>query len=69
LFNISVLLDVQANLPETSPLFFFYAQMALVSTFFQMFIVLGMYNFRGNFSLQRHVLQKIQSLEKVWDVM
>ena len=43
LFNISVLLDVQAYLPETSP--FFSAQMALVSTFFQMFIVLGMYNF------------------------
>jgi hypothetical protein len=45
LFNISGLLDVQANLPETSP--FLSAQMALVSTFFQMFIVLGlgMYNF------------------------
>jgi hypothetical protein len=35
--------DVQANLPETSP--FLPAQMALVSTFFQMFILLGMYNF------------------------
>ena len=35
---------VQANLPETSP--FLSAQMALVSTFFQMFIVLGMYKFR-----------------------
>ena len=34
---------VQANLPETSP--FLSAQMALVSTFFQMFIVLGMYNY------------------------
>ena len=34
---------VQANLPETSP--FLFAQMALVSTFFQMLIVLGMYNF------------------------
>ena len=43
MFNISVLLDVQANLPETSP--YLSAQMALVSTFFQMFIVLGMYNF------------------------
>ena len=31
------------NPPETSP--FFSAQMALVSTFFQMFIVLGTYNF------------------------
>jgi hypothetical protein len=43
LFDISILLDVQANLPETSP--FLFAQMALVSTFIQMFIVLGMYNF------------------------
>ena len=43
LICISVLLDVHANLPETSP--FLSAQMALVSTFFQMFIVLGMYNF------------------------
>ena len=43
MFNNSVLLDVQANLPETSP--FLPAQMALVSTFFQMIIVLGMYNF------------------------
>ena len=43
MFNISVLLDVQANLPETSP--FFSAQMALVSTFFQIFIVLAIYNF------------------------
>ena len=43
MFNISVLLVVQANLPDTSP--FLSAQMALVSTFFQMFIVLGMYNF------------------------
>ena len=32
-------------LPETSP--FLSAQIALVSTFFQMFIVLGMYNFGG----------------------
>ena len=41
MFKISVLLDVQANLPAH----FLSAQMALVSTFFQMFIVLGMYNF------------------------
>ena len=46
MFNITVLLDVQANLPETSP--FLSAQMTLVSTFFQMFIVLGMYNFEEN---------------------
>ena len=44
LFSIQVLLDVKANLPETCP--FLSAQMALVSTFFQMFIVLEMYNFR-----------------------
>ena len=37
------ILDVQANLPETST--FLSAQMALVSTFFQTFIVLGIYNF------------------------
>ena len=47
MFNISVLLDVstavQANLPETSP--FLSAQMVLVSPIFQMFIVLGIYNF------------------------
>jgi hypothetical protein len=46
LFNISVLLDVQVNLPETSP--FFFAQMALVITFFQTFILLGMYNFENS---------------------
>ena len=34
---------VQANFAETSS--FLSTQMALVSTFFQMFIVLGMYNF------------------------
>ena len=44
MFNITVLLDVQANLPETSP-YFVCPKMALVSSFFQMFIVLGMYNF------------------------
>ena len=43
LLDISVLLDVQANLPETSP--FLSAQMTLVGSFFQMFIALGMYNF------------------------
>ena len=46
----SVLLDVQANLPETSP--FLSAQMASVSTFFQLFVVLGMYNFDNRPSLQ-----------------
>ena len=33
----------KANLSETSP--FLSAQMALLSTFFQVYIVLGMYNF------------------------
>ena len=41
LFNISVLLDVICQ----KPAHFLSAQMALVSTFFQMFIVLGVYNF------------------------
>jgi hypothetical protein len=43
LFNISVLLDVQANLPETSP--FFVCPNGFGEHLFQMFIVLGMYNF------------------------
>ena len=33
-----------------NPAHFLYAQMALVGTFFQMFIVLGMYNFDVGFS-------------------
>ena len=37
-------MDVVANLPETIP--FLSAQMALPSSFFQVFIVLGMYNFK-----------------------
>ena len=37
-----VFLDVQANLPETSP---FSAQIAVLSRFFQFLIVLGMFNF------------------------
>ena len=41
LCNISVLLDVRANLSETSP--FLSAQMVLKSTFFQMFVELGIY--------------------------
>ena len=43
LFNISFLLDVQANLPETSP--FLSAEVALMSTIFEVIIVLWMYNF------------------------
>ena len=60
MFNISVLLDGLANLPETNP--FFSAQMALVSTFFQMFIVLGMYNF--GFDLISLFLPKIPTIKK-----
>jgi hypothetical protein len=40
------LLEIQAILPETSP--FLSAQMAVLSSFFQVFIVLGMYNFAWN---------------------
>ena len=41
--DLRFLLEIQAILPETSP--FLSAQMAVLSSFFQMFIVLGMYNF------------------------
>ena len=46
LFQISgfyFLLEIQAILPETTP--FLSVQMAVLSSFFQMLIVLGMYNF------------------------
>ena len=42
-FRSQVFLNIQAILPETCP--FLSAQMALLSSFFQMFIALGMYNF------------------------
>ena len=45
LCNISVLLDVQVNLPETSP-FFVYPN-GFGEHFFQMFIVFGTYNFES----------------------
>ena len=41
--DLRFLLEIQAILPETS--LFLSAQMAVLSSFFQMFIVLGMYNF------------------------
>ena len=41
--DLRLLLEIQAILPETSP--FLSAQMAVLSNFFQMFIVLGVYNF------------------------
>ena len=41
--NCFFLLCVQADLPKTS--LFFSAQIAVLSSFIQMFIVLGMYNF------------------------
>ena len=37
---------LKAILPETSP--FLFAQMAVLNSFFKMFIVLGMYNFGEN---------------------
>ena len=49
MFNISVLLDVQANLPETS--LFFVGPNGFSEHLFQMFIVLGMYNFGFGFIL------------------
>ena len=56
LFQISgfYLKYIQAILPETSP--FLSAQMAVLSIFFQMFIVLGMYNFGRN----------VASLKALW---
>jgi hypothetical protein len=44
--NLRFFLEIQAILPETSP--FLSAQMAVLSSFFQIFIVLGMYNFARN---------------------
>ena len=41
--DLRFLLEIQAILPETSP--FSSTQMAVLSSFFQMFIVFGMYNF------------------------
>ena len=46
MFKILFFLDLQANLPETST--FFSAQMAVLSSYLQMFIVHGMYNFVSN---------------------
>ena len=45
LYCFRFLLEIQAILPKTSP--FLSAQIAVLSSFFQMFIVLGMYNFGG----------------------
>ena len=41
--DLRFLFKIQAILPETSP--FLFAQMTVLSSFFQMFIVLGMHNF------------------------
>ena len=43
LWHTQFLLETQDILPKTSP--FLVAQMAVLSSFFQMFIALGMYNF------------------------
>ena len=47
--DLRFLLEIQAILSETSP--FLSAQMAVLSSFFQMFIVLGMYNFGFDYDL------------------
>ena len=59
LFNISVLIDVHRVIYQKTA-HFLSAHMALVSTFFQMFIVLGMYNF--GLILVMHQLRLIRSL-------
>ena len=41
--DLSFLLEIQAIPPKISP--FLSAQMAVLSNFYQMFIVIGMYNF------------------------
>ena len=54
--GLRFLLEIQAILPETSP--FSFVQMAMLSSFFQMFIVLGMYNFDLGFNIypkKRHL--------------
>ena len=55
--DLRFLLEIQAILPKTSP--FSCAQMAMLSGFFQMFIVLGMYNFGGNLDQDIHFLISI----------
>ena len=63
-FRFLVLLDAQANLPETSPLST--AQMAVLSSFFQGFIVLGMYNFgvyqKGKLAMHEKSWQEASAL-------
>ena len=54
---------MQAILPETSP--FLSAQMAMLCSFFQMFIVLGMYNFASNMYFSPNVLCELYSCKKV----
>ena len=55
--DLRFLLEIQDILPETSP--FLYAWMAVLSTFFQMFIVLGMYNFGQ--TKKKHFRPMVQS--------
>ena len=52
---------MQAILPETSP--FLSAQIAVLSSFFQMFIVLGMYNFVTRLEIIHLVDVSLRELE------
>ena len=56
LFNISVLLDVQANLPETSPFFCLPKWLWWAYFFNWLYVVLRMYNFVCCFNIQDYCL-------------
>ena len=55
MFNISVLLDVQANLPETSPFFVYPNGFGghLFSNVYSSTYILGMYNFGSQLKTQK----------------
>ena len=59
MFSISVLLDVPKPEICPNPAHLLSAQIALVSIFFQMFIVLGMYNFPS-------VAKRMREMDKKW---
>ena len=48
MYKFFPLIDVKVNWPETSS--FLSAQIALLSSFFQLFMILGMYDFGANIS-------------------
>ena len=54
--KLGFLLEIKAILPETRP--FLFAQMAVLSSFFQIFIVLGMYNFAARLKNHSDVFTK-----------